>query len=187
MLNQAKIAQMAAYLLQRQGGTMYLLKLTKLLYLCEREAVARFGTLISGDMPVSMPQGPVLSQTLDLMNGASPPVPGGWDSWISDREGYSVSLNPEVEGFNRSHLDALSDAEINVLDRVWQQFGQMDRWEIRDWTHNNCAEWQDPNGSSLPIQMMQFFQAVGFSNEQSRLLNLEANAEDCLDKTFASL
>jgi len=49
---------------------MNYLKLMKLLYLADRESMRRNGRPISGDRYVSMDHGPVLSQTLNLINGA---------------------------------------------------------------------------------------------------------------------
>ena len=63
MFNERKAAQMAAFFLgQLLDRKMPHLKLMKLLYLSDREAVRAFGWPISGDRLVSMPHGPVLSQ-----------------------------------------------------------------------------------------------------------------------------
>jgi uncharacterized phage-associated protein len=70
MFNERKVAQMAAFFLgQVQGGRMSHLKLMKLLYLAEREALRSLGLHLTGDHLVSMPHGPVLSMTLNLMDG----------------------------------------------------------------------------------------------------------------------
>ena len=75
MFNERKAAQMAAFFLgQLLDRKMPHLKLMKLLYLSDREAVRAFGWPISGDRLVSMPHGPVLSQTLNLMDGFTRPM-----------------------------------------------------------------------------------------------------------------
>ena len=81
MFNERKAAQMAAFFLgQLLDRKMPHLKLMKLLYLSDREAVRAFGWPISGDRLVSMPHGPVLSQTLNLMDGDVESQPGGWET-----------------------------------------------------------------------------------------------------------
>ena len=134
MFSERKVAQTAAFLLEKRGGAMSHLKLMKLLYLADREAMNRYGISISGDHMVAMPHGPVLSMTLDYMDGGIESSPGGWEEWISDKENHEVSLRKPIA---RGALDELSIAEIEVLEAVWNQFGKMDRWEIRNYTHTS--------------------------------------------------
>ena len=185
MLNERKVAQMAAYFLERTPERkMSHLKLMKLLYLSDREAVRAFGWLISGDRLVSMPHGPVLSMTLNLMDGDVESQPGGWEEWISDKENHELSLRQPLRA---GTLDELAPAEMAVLNTVWDKFGGMDKWEIRDWTHQNCAEWADPKGSSLPIQYDALARAVGFDEATARELAAQIQAEQGIDSLFAAL
>ena len=184
MYSEAKVAQMAAYLLMRRNGKMSHLKLMKLLYLADREAIRRYGISISEDHAVSMPHGPVLSRTLDYMNGHVRSEQGGWESWISDKEDHEVSLvrNVEIDA-----LDELSQADIEVLQSVWQKFGPMDRWAITAWTHKNCAEWQDPNGSSFPIKRESIYRAVNHTDEATREYLADIDRASGVDAIFANL
>jgi len=184
VFNEQKVAQMAAYLLNKQGGRFAHLKLMKLLYLSDREAMGRFGYSLSGDFPVSMPHGPVLSQTLSLISGDILPCEHGWDCWISDKENYEVSTKKE---FTRNDLDELSEFDIEVLDSVWNRFGHMNQWEIRDYTHDYCSEWQDPQGSSLPIKMDSIFRALGKTEVETSALSDEIEAQKSISKIFASV
>lgn len=185
MLNERKVAQMAAYLIRKDGERMSHLKLMKLLYLSDREAMARHGQPMTGDSVVAMPHGPVLSMTLNLMAGDVESNPGGWESWISDKENHEVSLrNPS---FNPEDLDHLSQADMDVLDAIWDKFGHMGKYEIRDYTHNHCPEWQDPQGSSCPIPPQRIFAALGHSREEAAILAANLEAERSVDRLFASL
>lgn len=185
MFNERKAAQMAAYFLgQLPDRKMPHLKLMKLLYLSDREAVRAFGRPISGDRLVSMPHGPVLSQTLNLMDGDVESQPGGWEEWISDKENHELSLR---QSLSVATLDELAPAEIRVLESVWKQFGAMGKWEIRDWTHKHCAEWKDPKGSSFPIQYDALARAVGFDADSARELAVQIQSEQEIDRLFAAL
>lgn len=183
MYNERKTAQMAAYLLDRGGERMAHLKLMKLLYLADREAMTRIGFPISGDRFVSMDHGPVLSMTLNLMDGDVEPLTDGWADWISDKENNELSLRRPA---NREALDELSDAEIEVLEHVWNQFGQMGKWEIRDYTHT-LPEWRDPDGSSLPIEYKEVFRAIGYQEQDANELGAEIEAQRRVDRFFARL
>ena len=55
------------------------LKLMKLLYLADREGVHQLGYLLSGDRP-AVPHGPVLSMTLNLIDGDVESADGGCES-----------------------------------------------------------------------------------------------------------
>ncbi|HEV8430339.1 MAG TPA: Panacea domain-containing protein, partial [Pyrinomonadaceae bacterium] len=66
--DETKTAQLAGVLLQLRGGRMHYMKLIKLMYLVDRAALLRWGSPITFDNYVSMPHGPVLSSTLDLIN-----------------------------------------------------------------------------------------------------------------------
>lgn len=185
MFNERKTAQMAAFFLgQNQESRMSHLKLMKLLYLADREAVRSFGFSISGDRMVSMPHGPVLSMTLNLMGGDIESCPGGWEEWISDKEDHEISLRQPL---NTDSLDELAPAEIEVLRTVWQQFGAMGKWEIRDWTHHHCAEWENPRGSSNPISFERLAQALGFDAVAAKELSTQNQAEQEIDRLFATL
>ena len=184
MFNERKVAQMAAFLLGKGGDRMPHLKLMKLLYLSDREAMERYGFPISGDCIVAMPHGLVLSMTLNLMDGDVESLPGGWDSLISDKENYELSLKGSV---TRSDLDELSQADIDVLEAVWARFGHMGKYEIRDYTHDHCPEWTDPNGSSNPIPYEKVFRAMGRSQDVAAELGARIEAERSLDKIFAAL
>jgi uncharacterized phage-associated protein len=163
MFNERKAAQIAAYFINRAGGTTELLKLTKLMYLAERRAMDKHGFPMTFDYPVSMPHGPVLSYTLGYVNGDWESSPGGWDHWIRDREGRRLSL--AREDLKRDDLDELSDQDVAVLEGVWNDFGRMTASQLRKYTHDNMKEWKDPNGSSRPISVKDIFLALGRSPE----------------------
>ncbi|HHA1934671.1 TPA: Panacea domain-containing protein [Enterobacter ludwigii] len=168
MFSEEKVAQMAAYLLSKGGGRMAYLKLMKLLYLADRESMDRFGFPMSGDRMVSMPHGPVLSRTLNLMNGCESGTATGWEKWISGAENYELALH--LTNASRDDYDELSPADLTLLDAVYSRFGHMSQWQIRDYTHEHCAEWSDPNGGSFTINPERVFRALGKSEESVRAL-----------------
>ena len=165
MYNQRKAAQVAAHFIVMAGGQLNVLKLTKLLYLADRTMLDQFEYSLTGDNLVSMPHGPVLSQTLDCTKGRFEKIPDGWENWIAPPAHHNVTLARTTP--LRDDLDLLSDAEIEVIDAVWVQYGHMDKYSIRNFTHDNCPEWEDPKKSSLPIPYKQLFTALGRSPEDA--------------------
>ena len=173
LFNEKKASQAAAYLLYRSGPrmTMPVLKLLKLLYLAERTSYEKYCEPLIGDRLVSMPHGPVLSLTYNFMNGELDSAEDGWDAWIGNRQGYDIGVNNPEQLHSPDVLLELSDSDIEILDEVWNRFGHMNRFQIRDWTHRNCPEWRDPHGSMLPMTYGDLFRALEFS---------EAKSEKCI-------
>lgn len=62
-----KVAQVAAYLLWKNGGKMDQKKLMTLLYLSEREFLTKYGEELTGDTILATPEGIVLQHTNELM------------------------------------------------------------------------------------------------------------------------
>ncbi len=171
-----RAAQAAARLLNLRGGTMSYLKLIKLLYLADRTALAEFGRPITHDLFVSMQYGPVLSRTLDLIT--TEPDPKAWSYWhtyISAPRDYEVSLLREAPN------DQLSRAEEGIIDSVFGRFGDWDRWKLVEYTHS-LPEYEDPQGSSVPIPLRRILTGVGKSEEDARAIEQALEAQEQMER-----
>ncbi|MDF5990494.1 Panacea domain-containing protein [Pseudomonas aeruginosa] len=111
--------------------------------------MARFDVPMSDDRAVSMPHGPVLSSTLDLIKGRLRSEV--WSAWISPLVDHEVRLVHDVE--NWDDLDELSRSDRSILESVWQEFGHMTKYQLRDYTHHHIGEWHDP--TALPGTLIQ--------------------------------
>jgi len=154
-----KAAQAAARLLKLRGGKMSHLKLIKLMYLVDREALVRWGRPVTHDSYFSMPHGPVLSFTLDRINEPEGSEGAYWHTLIGPKQDNEVSLVTEDVP-----ADQLSPAEEELIDRIFAEYGQMSRWQLRDVTHR-LPEWQDPRGSSVRIDPADILRHEGFPEE----------------------
>ena len=133
---------------------MSYIKLIKLLYIVDREALIRWGRIVTTDRHVSMDKGPVVSQIYDLITGDEPPdIEMFWHQHISAPQNF------EVEVYNHPGNDELSSAEEDLIDEVFEEHGRKSRWELVRYTHD-LPEWQDPGGSSLPITYRDILRAA---------------------------
>jgi len=160
--DEIKATEAAAFLLSRSDQTMNYMKLIKLLYLADREALIRWGRPISTDRYVSMKHGPVLSNVLDLINfGSSSEKAGSWSSMISNPSDNDVSLVREI---SEEDFEELSIAERKLLDEICREYGALDEWTLVDRLHD-VGEWRDPHGTSVPISFSEILRAGGRSED----------------------
>lgn len=157
--NEAKATQAAAILLNLRGGTMSYLKLIKLLYLADREALLRWERPVTTDRWVSMKNGPVVSQIYSLIR--EEPMPGEDGVWRSHIQpfGYEVTLIKPIDD------DELSGAEVKLLRQIFALHGRLSRWDLVDLSHA-LPEWKNPGSSSTPIEAADILRAEGRPEEE---------------------
>lgn len=170
-----KAVEAAAMLLKLHGKPMKHLGLLKMLYIADRVALRRMEQPITGDHYVSVAFGPVLSGVYDLIKGK--PVDDAlplWSKFISQRGENYVSLLSDPGN------EDLCQEEEEIIQQVYQAFGHLDPFHVAEWTHD-LPEWQDPNGSALPITVEDILKNVGKSDGEISEIQKEAIREAYLD------
>jgi|ERR1035437_791902 hypothetical protein len=165
--NEAKATEAAGYLLKRNGSPMSYLKLIRLLYLADREALLRFGRPITTDCYVLTSQGPSLSQVNDLIT-ASPVVQSIWEHYISPLEGnLQIALLQDT-----MELGELSEAEAELIDMILANYGQKDQLQlIKDF--RALPEWHDPQGTKIPLEYIDILKAGGKTPSEADAITSE--------------
>jgi uncharacterized phage-associated protein len=154
LFNEAKATQAAARFLRLRGGGMSYVKLIKLLYLADREALIRWGRPVTTDRYISLDIGPVVSRIYDLIRSEPPPNSAWiWRKFISDPENYEVRLLGDPGS------SELSPLEQELIDEVFAQHGRQSRWSVVDYTRG-LPEWTYPDGSALPIEYRDILRAA---------------------------
>lgn len=150
-----KATQAAAFLLGRANRSMNYMKLIKLLYLAERTALSRFETSITGDSFFSLKYGPVLSETLDLIKSETQDP--YWERFIQPRKGRGTTVRRRKD----PGVGDLSPAEVGILEETWQQYHQLNEFQLAELTHNICPEWKDPSDGRKRIEPADILRAAG--------------------------
>jgi uncharacterized phage-associated protein len=180
--DEAKATQAAAFFLDLRGGQMHYIKLIKLLYLTDREALLRWGAPVTTDRHASMDNGPVTSRILNLIIEDKPkPI---WAQYISAPLGeYEVKL------LQKAPTDRLSRAEENLMREIFEQYGHRNRWDLIDNVMHQLPEWRDPKGTSIPIELRDILKAGGESDEDIRAIIRELytvkQEEEALSRVYA--
>lgn len=179
--NLGKATEAACLFLQRGGGRMNVMKLVKLVYLLDRLSLDRRSIPVVGGDYLSMRNGPVTSELLDLINAGRLVGENDtrWECCVSDRQNHDVQLEQMPE---REHL---ADAEVALLEEVWTEHGAKDQWELVEWCHGHCAEWTPVTRGCAPIAVERIGMALAKSPEQIRRLTQESVELNRLDEIFA--
>ena len=148
------------------------LRLVKWLYLAERSSYEQFGEPLIGDRMLSMKHGPVLSNTLFLMENPHRATvrTGVWEANVAsvthglNRRVY-MELPTDCAYGSADDLRSLSEAEVELLEEVWANFGrcsanELDPEEFPEWT------WKEP-GSNPPIEVGQLLPILGWSEDET--------------------
>lgn len=179
---QRKATQLACCLLQRVGGSLHQVSLMKLLYFVDRESLNRWKYSITSDDYFSMEEGPVLSQTYDLIKRAIPRSGDYWESYIDERQGADVVLLKEPD------YDALTEAEIELADEIFDRFGHMSKVELVDYAHKNCPEWRNPQDvgeKRLALNTKDILLGLGMTGDEAQLVIDELEAWATEEAFFA--
>ena len=165
-----KAAQISAFFAMKDGGQIDKLKLSKLLYLSERESMAIRGRPMFYDEFFSLKDGPIASCALDGINQRRPE--GVWETYVSKIDNDTISVK---EGIGVEKLDELSVSDRDILEALWDRHGWMSATIIRRWTHDakNCPEYVEVRDGRLPIAYHDIYSALGYENPSAMELVIE--------------
>ncbi len=163
----------AAGVILRDRGPMDRLRLLKLLYIADREALQERGVPIIGGLMVAMKHGPLHSEVYDLIKGSHVDE-ADWSTCIVSH-GNTIALKSDP-----GRLD-LSPFEIDKLNAVAEHYQDVDTWELSELTHE-FVEWKESfvKGTSRPIPSEMLLKEVGFSDDEIAGIVNDANTHSHL-------
>jgi len=168
-----KTVAAAAFVIKRCGGTITAFLLMKMLYAAERAALASWHRPITGDSFSSMKNGPILSRTLDLINGKVLSTNSDmvkWSQHFSPRIGNDIKLVSEPD------FDFLSQREVEVLEKAAREIAELIKQHglIADFLHQAWPEWKDPKQfgkGSIPLPIEDVLsEVIEDENEAEKVL-----------------
>jgi hypothetical protein len=180
-----KLVQAVGYLLKKYNYRLNYTKLIKELYLADKDSLRAINQTITGDVYVSMKNGPVLSGLYNLIKGQyqDPNAQMFWDSRFSTDGRDLVAVADRIpEG-------KLSYFEKQTLDAIDDQFHAKNYGQMIDYVHDPavCPEWEDPGLSSIPIKMKDLLAGIGRTQEEIEWILEENEAFEAEEKIFNAL
>ncbi|HXI72388.1 MAG TPA: Panacea domain-containing protein [Verrucomicrobiae bacterium] len=176
-----KATEAACLFLERGNRQMNSMKLVKLLYLLDRRSLDRRNIPVIGGDYLSMRNGPVTSEILDLLNEGRlyHETDHRWEECISDRADHEVAL------LRMPEREQVSNAEVKLLDEIWAEHGGKTQWQLVDWCHDHCKEWTPVLSGQSPISVEQIGEALGKAGDEIAWLTREARELNRLNEIFA--
>jgi uncharacterized phage-associated protein len=152
--------------LMRQDGvrSMNSMRLLKLLYIADRQALADTDRAIVGGPIVAMERGPVLEEVLELIQGRHRHMPL-WDQYLRTNH-FNLELVQDPD------VGQLSRYEIETLQETAKRHADHDEWELSRLTHG-FPEWQknNPGQSCRPIPLQDVLGAIGRASHMQTILD----------------
>ncbi|MFK5915552.1 MAG: Panacea domain-containing protein [Woeseiaceae bacterium] len=109
--------------------------ISKLLYFADREHLAEFGRLISGDSYRAIKFGPIPDNTLDIINAANNPTKASHAKHEDIRGAFALD-GYNIQPKRNEDQSKLSKSEIMCLDHVIEQYGNKSFTELTDISHD---------------------------------------------------
>lgn len=167
MLDIEKAVHAAAYLVEKAGGRLRRRQLCRLLYLSERTFLLLHSDSFTGDRIVATKDGPALEECQGILSASELHDP--WSRWLEFGDEETVlnrKMTDNPSGTSIDDFDALSVAEVKVLDQVFEQYESLTRESFLDIS----PEWQEPSGAASLIDLEALLMHHGKSPGQARAI-----------------
>lgn len=161
-----RTVQAAAYYLNlarcEDKGYLDKSKLVKLLYMLDRESLRRRGYAVTYDDYFSMQHGPVLRNTLNLMDGNR--RNDAWDDCFVTDGNENVSLRGEMP-----YLSRISRSDREIMDEIYGKFGGWPSGKLKEYTHKFPEYSEVEGGGRSRIKIEDILKAVDYSPEEIKM------------------
>lgn len=153
----------------RRGMHITKLRLIKWIYIAERESYREFGEPLIGDKLCSLKHGPVPSETLAMIEGKKLST---WSNiflvYRQNKHQY-LQIAKNCLYSNVDNLDRFSEAEIQVLESVWEKYGSWSSKRLETHLHDKSEfpewVWKTGDGTNW-IELETILESVGFTADQ---------------------
>ncbi|MBX9678954.1 MAG: SocA family protein [Gemmataceae bacterium] len=163
-LDVAKVIQAIGVLFREDGvQSMNYMRLLKLLYIADREAILETEQPIVGGPFIAMERGPVLEEVYDLIRGQHTDMPLWGDFLETKRYNIELIQKPDVK--------KLSRYEIKKLQDVSRRYIFQDEWDLAKITHE-FPEWikNNPGSSSRKIPLDDILDALEIAESKAAIV-----------------
>jgi len=165
----------AGFLTKREGGTISIFVLMKMMYGAEREALAKWKRPITGDSFFCMKKGIILSRTYDLIKRSISSSNSDMEKWSRF---FSARIANQIQLISQPELGFLSQWEMEALQNSFDSITTLikEKGLIADELHKRWPEWTDPGRGALPLSLNEVLREVVEDDSQIEKIILEIKA-----------
>lgn len=126
--------QAILYILQKEGGSTDIHRISKILYFADQKHLSKYGRLITGDRYIAMANGPVPSKVYDVFKYLR------GDSYFTgvkdDVDGAIVMVNKKfAKAVAMPDMDYLSESDVECLDESIRLCEGMNFGQLTQFSH----------------------------------------------------
>jgi uncharacterized phage-associated protein len=118
-------------------------RISKLMYFADKIRLEEGGRFICGDSYMAMKHGPVPCKTYDILKSMRD------ESLVSVTESAKLSFTVEdkniVKPLREADLDYFSDSDLECLDKVISEYGELSFWKLTELSHDSAWQSADEN------------------------------------------
>jgi len=175
-----KAIQAAGELLRFERNRMSYIRLLKLLYIADRDAIRESGMPILGSRAVAMDNGPLHSDVYNLVRG----IHENTATWAQ----FFSTIGYQVETTRQPDNGLLSQYEINKLREISEKYAPFTDIDICKVMTHSFDEWSKNYNekSSKPIPIEDIIDAVGRKGDKESILEDIAELEE-FDKLMSQV
>lgn len=162
-----KFASAVAYIAGRKASVTKK-ELCKLIFFADQQHLLRYGRPITGDRYHALPQGPVPSNGLNMLNEH---FYAHQDDIETMREFGQLVGNISFRPRRKADLSVFSRSDIRVLDEVLDQFGHLTAEQLEDLSHREAAWKRTKANDRMDFDL--FFEGHPQFQEMRELVRLE--------------
>ena len=161
-MNEQLAAEMAAAFILEAKRPLGQLKLIKLMYLAEREAICRFLLPIVDDELVALANGMAMSNTARLVSKGAD-GDSHWSRLIVRKPGGTRGVRKHV---SRHRLTSLTGDDRDVIQTVVELHGNKSQDQLVQDVHHQLPEWIRPwhnperQGQAVPVPLSELYQTL---------------------------
>ena len=188
-----KTAQSIAFFVNQTQETLSLSKLSNLLYLTERRFLKQYASTIIGDHFVSSNTGLKLQQTYLLLESIfDNTYPNNYLYFYNEISKWTEIKNNSIKSidsknrFNISNkLLQLSNADIETLYSIWQQYDDYSDNELNEKIKDECIEYNyNKSQDDVIIPIEYILETLGYSKDVAIAIKQHLNEQAEIIKSF---
>ena len=143
-------------------------KIGKIIFLGDFVHIAKYGRAIVGGRYCALPNGPVPSEVLDLLNGliTGDVAPEFWGTGVEIKLQVSGDPYPTFLPKAKPDMSMLSESDVEILDKVIAEFGNWSFRRLVEFTNSlpaymKAAE-REPDSRNPAIDYEDFFEGNSY-------------------------